>query len=63
LEGFGHPVGSTAIGQTVELFWQLRQEIGEKHKSNATQVKGAEVGLNHSHAGTGTAIAVMIMER
>jgi len=62
LEGFGHPVGSTAIGQTVELFWQLRQEIGKKHRSDTAQVKGAEVGLNHSHAGTGTAIAVMIME-
>ncbi len=63
LEGFGHPVGSTAIGQTVELFWQLRQEIGKKHFSGKTQVDGAEKALNHSHAGTGTAIAVMIMER
>lgn len=62
LEGFGHPVGSTAIGQTVELFWQLRQEIGKKHKSDRTQVDGCEVALNHSHAGTGTAIAVMVME-
>ena len=63
LQGFGHPVGSTAIGQTVECLWQLTGRIGEKHLTGKTQVDGAEVGLNHSHAGTGTALAVMILDR
>ena len=63
LEGFGHPVGSTAIAQTVECYWQLTQMIGKKHLSDRTQIDGCEVALNHSHAGTGTALAVMIMDR
>jgi acetyl-CoA C-acetyltransferase len=62
LEGFGHPVGSTAIAQTMECYWQLTQQIGKKHLSPRTQVDGCEVALNHSHAGTGTALAVMIMD-
>jgi len=53
----------SSFEDATRFLWQLRQETGKKHKSAATQVKGAEVGLNHSHAGTGTAISVMIMER
>ena len=63
LEGFGHPVGSTAIAQTVECYWQLTQMIGKKHLSDRTQVDGCMTALNHSHAGTGTALAVMILDR
>jgi acetyl-CoA C-acetyltransferase len=63
LEGFGHPVGSTAIGQCVELLWQLRGQIGKKHFSERTQVKGAEVALLHSHAGTGTVVGTAILRR
>ena len=63
LEGFGHPVGSTGIQQCATLFWQLREEIPEKFKSNKNQIDGARVALNHSHGGTGTAINVLIFER
>ena len=63
LEGMGHPVGSTAIGQCVELLWQMKQMIPEKHFSSKTQVDKAETTLLHSHAGTGTAIAVAILKR
>ncbi len=63
LEGMGHPVGATGIAQIVEIFWQLRQEISKKHGTARLQVSNAEVGLAHSHAGTGTTITVNIFSR
>ncbi len=64
LEGMGHPVGATAIAQGTELFWQLREEVPNKHQgSRKTQVASPVVGLIHSHAGTGTALSVNIFCR
>ncbi len=62
LIGMGHPVGATGIASIVEVYWQLRQEIGKQHGDNKLQVDSPEIGLAHSHAGTGTALAVNIFK-
>ena len=62
LIGMGHPVGATGIASIVEVFWQLRQEIGKQHGDDKLQVDSPESGLAHSHAGTGTALAVNIFK-
>ena len=59
----GHPVGATGLMQAVFAFWQLQGTIGTHLRDATLQVKGAKRGLIHSHAGTGTDIAVTIMER
>lgn len=65
----GHPVGATGIMQGVFALWQLQGAMA-KHCSDPEkgidgsriQVVGAKRGLIHSHAGTGTYIAVNILE-
>jgi acetyl-CoA C-acetyltransferase len=59
----GHPVGATGLMQAVFAFWQLQGTIG-KHFGDATlQIKDARRGAIHSHAGTGSAVTVSILER
>ena len=59
----GHPVGATGLMQAVFAFWQLQGTI-EKHLGNPDlQVKNAQRGLIHSHAGTGTYVTATVMER
>jgi len=59
----GHPVGATGIMQGVFAFWQLQGTI-DKHFGDATlQVPAANRGAIHSHAGTGTYVAVSILEK
>jgi acetyl-CoA acetyltransferase len=41
LLGKGHPLGATGVAQVAELFWQLRDEAGER------QVSKAKIGLAH----------------
>jgi acetyl-CoA C-acetyltransferase len=49
--------------QAVFALWQLQGTVG-KHFGNPTlQVPNARRGAIHSHAGTGTYIAVTVMER
>jgi acetyl-CoA C-acetyltransferase len=65
----GHPVGATGIMQGVFALWQLQDAMG-KHCSDAEtgcdgsklQIENAKSGLIHSHAGTGTYIAVHMLE-
>ena len=60
----GHPVGATGIMQGVFALWQLQGTIGEHFNGDDTlQIKDAQRGLIHSHAGTGTYITVTVMER
>jgi acetyl-CoA C-acetyltransferase len=59
----GHPVGATGIMQGVFAFWQLQNSIGKHFGTDKLQVKGAKRGLIHSHAGTGSAVTVSILER
>ncbi len=59
----GHPVGATGIMQGVFAFWQLQDKIGKHFGNDKLQVKGARRGLIHSHAGTGSAVTVTIMEK
>ncbi|XVH33554.1 thiolase domain-containing protein (plasmid) [Haloferacaceae archaeon DSL9] len=56
LKSKGHPIGATGIGQTVEIFKQLRGEAGER------QVGGLKRGLTHNVGGSGGAVAVHVFE-
>ncbi|MEJ2011034.1 MAG: hypothetical protein P8X64_02290 [Anaerolineales bacterium] len=59
----GHPVGATGLMQAVFAIWQLQGTIN-KHFADATlQVKDAQRGAIHSHAGTGTYVTVTVLER
>lgn len=54
LKARGHPVGATGIAQSIEIFWQLRQE------AEGRQVSNAEIGLSENHGGIGATGSVMI---
>jgi acetyl-CoA C-acetyltransferase len=59
----GHPVGATGLMQGVFAFWQLQGSIGKHFGSDKLQIPKARRGAIHSHAGTGSAVTVSIMER
>jgi acetyl-CoA acetyltransferase len=52
----GEPLGASALGQVVELYWQLRGEAG------ARQVPKARVALGHT-VGRGANASVVILSR
>lgn len=58
LKAKGHPVGASGIGQTVEIFKQLRGSAGER------QIKGdPRIGLTHNVGATGQTCVVHIYQR
>jgi acetyl-CoA C-acetyltransferase len=59
----GHPVGATGLMQGVFAFWQLQGTIAKHFGDPALQIKDARRGAIHSHAGTGSAVTVSILER
>jgi acetyl-CoA C-acetyltransferase len=59
----GHPVGATGLMQAVFATWQLQGSIGAHFGDPALQIKDAQRGAIHSHAGTGTYISVTVLER
>ena len=59
----GHPVGATGLMQAVFALWQLQGSIGKHFRNEQLQVKNARRGAIHSHAGTGTYVAVSILEK
>jgi acetyl-CoA C-acetyltransferase len=59
----GHPVGATGIMQGVFALWQLQNSISKHFGNDKLQIRDAERGLIHSHAGTGSAVTVTILER
>ncbi len=59
----GHPIGATGIMQAVFSIWQLQGNIKEQFGNDTLQIKDAKRGLIHSHAGTGTYVAVTILEK
>ena len=59
----GHPVGATGLMQAAFAHWQLTDTIRKHFKDETLQVKGADRGVIHSHAGTGTYVTVSILER
>ncbi|MGC8610561.1 MAG: thiolase C-terminal domain-containing protein [Thermoplasmata archaeon] len=63
LIGCMHAVGATGIAQTVSVFWQLQEKIQKFYGNSVLQVKNPRMGLVHSHAGTGTDVAVIIMDK
>jgi acetyl-CoA acetyltransferase len=52
----GEPLGASALGQIVELVWQLRGVAGKR------QVEGAKLGLGHT-VGRGANASVVILSR
>ncbi|MGR3179572.1 MAG: thiolase domain-containing protein [Candidatus Anammoxibacter sp.] len=59
----GHPVGATGIMQAVFSLWQLQGAIEKNFGNDKLQIKDAKRCLIHSHAGTGTYVAVTILEK
>jgi len=59
----GHPVGATGLMQAVFAFWQLQGRIAKHFGDPTLQIEDAKRGLIHSHAGTGSAVTVSILER
>ncbi|MFZ0699273.1 MAG: thiolase domain-containing protein [Thermoplasmata archaeon] len=59
----GHPVGATGLMQAVFAFWQLQGRIAKHFGNKTLQVPNAHRGAIHSHAGTGSAVTVSILER
>jgi acetyl-CoA C-acetyltransferase len=49
--------------QAVFAFWQIQRSIKKHYGDGELQLKKADRGLIHSHAGTGTYVTVSIMER
>ncbi|MDH5682078.1 MAG: thiolase domain-containing protein [Spirochaetota bacterium] len=58
----GHPIGATGLMQGVFALWQLQGTIGQHFKDDVLQVRNAKRGAIHSHAGTGTYVAVTVIE-
>ena len=59
----GHPVGATGLMQAVFAIWQLQGSIKKHFDDKTLQVKDAQRGAIHSHAGTGTYVTVSILEK
>ncbi len=59
----GHPVGATGLMQAVFAFWQLQGRIAKHFGNKTLQIPNAHRGAIHSHAGTGSAVTVSILER
>ncbi len=58
----GHPIGATGVMQGVFALWQLQGRIKKHFGDDSLQIKNAKRGLIHSHAGTGCAVTVSILE-
>ncbi len=59
----GHPVGATGLMQAVFAIWQLQGTIKKHFGDDQLQVKNAQRGAIHSHAGTGTYVSVSVLEQ
>ena len=59
----GHPVGATGLMQAVFAAWQLQGAIATHFGDPTLQIANARRGAIHSHAGTGSAVTVSILER
>ncbi len=59
----GHPVGATGLMQAVFAIWQLQGSITKHFGNDTLQIKNAQRGAIHSHAGTGTYVTVSVLER
>ena len=56
LKARGHPIGATGVAQIVEIVEQLRGSADKR------QVENARYGLAQSSGGTGSTVAVSILE-
>ena len=57
LKAKGHPIGSTGVGQAVEVVLQLRGQASDR------QVKQARTGLTHNLGGSGGTCTVHIYQK
>jgi acetyl-CoA C-acetyltransferase len=57
LKSKGHPVGATGVAQAIEVFQQLRGEVGDR------QVQSARYGLIQNMGGSGASSVIHILER
>ncbi|HBI04749.1 MAG TPA: thiolase domain-containing protein, partial [Paenibacillaceae bacterium] len=57
LKAKGHPIGSTGVGQGVEVVYQLRGQAGQR------QVKESSIGLTQNLGGSGGTCTVHIYKR
>lgn len=57
LKSKGHPVGATGVAQVCEVFWQLRDEAGER------QLNGVSTGLTQNLGGSGATAVVGVYSR
>lgn len=63
LIGAGHAIGATGLMQAVFSFWQLQGSIKKHFGNKQLQIKSPKKGLIHSHGGTGTYVAVSVLEK
>jgi len=54
LKAHGHPIAATGLGQICEVYWQLREEAGERQ---VRLKKG--IGLQHNVGGSGFGVSVV----
>ncbi len=59
LKSKGHPVGASGIGQSVEMWHQLRGHAGARQ----VPIKNLRLGLTHNVGGSGGSCAIHIYER
>jgi acetyl-CoA C-acetyltransferase len=59
----GHPVGATGLMQLVFCFWQCQQTIARHFGDPHCQVPNVKRAAAYSHAGTGTYVAISILEK
>ncbi|MDH2905667.1 MAG: hypothetical protein PXX82_04880 [Methanomassiliicoccales archaeon] len=58
----GHPVGATGLMQAVFALWQLQGTVAKHFADPTLQIRKPRRGAIHSHAGTGSAVTVSILE-
>lgn len=58
----GHPVGATGLMQAVFALWQLQGRVKKHFGDGTLQLNKPKRGAIHSHAGTGSAVTVSILE-
>jgi acetyl-CoA C-acetyltransferase len=65
LIGARHGIGDTGVFQNVDTIWRLQGKIKKFYGHDAFQppVKGGTKAADHSHAGTGSIVAISIWER
>ncbi len=54
----GHPLGATGVAQTVELYWQLREEVPKQNPKRQVEMRKG-YALQHNVGGRGISNSVV----